>query len=103
MLPLGAPLRGPAQSSFDDGRGTVGGFLQRPGGQVGIPLGHRRVGVSQDLLHLIERPAAVDQERCILMPQVVDPQMGQSRLAPQPLPDLVDRGVGLPGLAVDNR
>jgi hypothetical protein len=38
------------------GRG-VGGLVQGPGGQVGVPLRHRGIGMAEDLLNLVERPA----------------------------------------------
>lgn len=43
----------------------------------------------EDLLNLVERPPAVDQEAGVLVAEVVDPQVRQSRLHPDSVPDPV--------------
>ena len=40
---------------------TVGSFLQGCSGQVGVALGDLAVGMPQDLLDFVERPAGVDE------------------------------------------
>ena len=57
----------------------------------------------EDLLNLIKRSAAVDQKRCVLMAQIVDTQVGQTRLGAQPRPNLHDRRIGLLRLFVDEK
>ena len=68
-----------------------------------VPLRYRRIAVPQYLLHLIDRSARVDQEGRVLMPKIMDTQMGQASLFPQPRPDLHDRGVRLAGFLVDEK
>jgi len=42
-------------------------------GQVGVTLGHLAVAVAQQLLHLIEGSAAIDQKRGKGMTEVMHP------------------------------
>ena len=39
---------------------------------MGVTLRHGRIRVPQYLLDLVERPPAVHQEACILMPEIVN-------------------------------
>jgi len=62
-----------------------------------VPLRHCRVGMPQDLLHVVQGPPGVDQEGRVYVQQVVDPQVRKTCLHPQPVPDLVDGDAGLSG------
>ena len=64
-----------------------------------IPLRNSGITVPQDLLHLLQRPAKVDQHRGILMAQVVNANMLQVSLLAQPVPDLVHGGHPLQSIA----
>ena len=73
------PLRRFLHCLADDIVGAVGRILQRTLHEVSISLRHRWVRMTEDLLDLIERPSAVHQKRRILVPEVVDSQMGYQR------------------------
>lgn len=62
-----------------------------------VSLRDGRIGMSRDLLHLVQGPPGIDQEGRLHVPQVVDAQVRQPRHDPQPVPDLVDGYVGLSG------
>ena len=47
-------------------------------GQVGIAFCHLGIAMTKNLLHLVEAPAVVDQERCKRMPQIMDAQLGHA-------------------------
>jgi len=91
-------LRSPPHCLADDVICTVGRVLQRPPGEMRVTLRHRWVRMTQYLLDLIKRPSAVHQEGRILMTEVVDPQMRQTRHCPQLPPDLVDGRVPSTGV-----
>ena len=57
--------------------------------------------MSQDVLDLIEAATGIDQKRCIHVPKIMYPKVGQTGRAPNPFPTFHDRGVGLSGLCID--
>ena len=68
---------------------------------MGVALGHLGVAVSEDLLHFIQGPAAVDQEAGVAVPQIMQAKVRQAGLVAQPGPHLHDRRVRLAGFLVD--
>ena len=66
-----------------------------------VPLADRRIGVPEDLLHVVKGVPGVDEERRELVPEIVDAYVRQARRLPEPRPHLHDRGVRLPGALVD--
>lgn len=52
----------PSLRRLHDHRGHIRRLLERLGRQMGIAHGHLGVGVPQDLLHLIQAAATVDQK-----------------------------------------
>lgn len=56
-------------------RRRIGRVLQRLRREMRIPLGHLGVAVPQDALHLVQRPAAIDEERGELVTQVMNAQL----------------------------
>ena len=57
----------------------------------------------QYLLDLKQGPSGIDQERCVLMPEVMNSQLRQSRLFAQPIPHLMHRCIWLPSFAIDEQ
>ena len=70
---------------------------------MSIALCYLGIAVTQYGLHLVERSAAVHQEGCILMAQIVDPQVPQPGFGTQPIPYLHDRRIWQQGLPVDEQ
>lgn len=58
---------------------------------MGIPRGHLRIGVTQDLLHLVQATATVDQKTGKAVTQIMDAQPLNPSLGPQPIPSPSDR------------
>ena len=48
-----------------------------------VTLRHGGIAVAKYFLHVIERPAAVNQERCVVVPKVMQAQEIQARLRTQ--------------------
>lgn len=61
---------------------------------MGIPHGHLRIAVTQNLLHLIKAAAARNQEAGKGMPQVVDAQMREACQLAYAIPSMGYRGIG---------
>ena len=68
----------------------VGGLDERARREVGVTLRGLGVGVAQQLLHLVERPARVDQKAREGMAQVVQADVGNARALPDRVPAMVD-------------
>ena len=68
-----------------------------------MSISHRylRVGVPQNLLHFVECPPPGNEQRCKPMAQIMEPQLGEASLVPDPGPYLVHVCIGFPCLVVD--
>ena len=56
-----------------------------------IPFRHLAIRMTESLLNLVQRSSAVDQERCVLMAQIVQSKMRQRCLVAQSSPDTIHR------------
>ena len=59
--------------------------------------------MAEDLLDFIEGAAGIDQEGCVQVPKIMDAQLRQPSLPAKSAPDLVDRRIGLAGLAINEQ
>ena len=84
-------------------RRTVRRVLQRLRAQVGVPLGHLAARMSEDRLDLVQRPPVVHEEARELVAQVVQAQVRQPGLLPDPVPLLGDRGERPAAAAADEQ
>jgi transposase InsO family protein len=68
---------------------------------MGIAHGDRWTGVAEYLLHLIQRPAIIDQEAGEAMSQIVNAHLRQIRFPTEAIPHLGYGGIGLASLLID--
>lgn len=73
-------------AAADHRRDDLGSIQQRLWRRMGVALGHPGLGVAEQSLHHIERYTLVDQEAGKRMPQVMEPDIGQTGTAPNAIP-----------------
>jgi len=78
----------------------VGRLDERAGREVRVTLRGLGIGMSQQLLHLIERPARVDQKARERMAQVVQTDIRNARALPDGVPAVMYRVLWPPGVRV---
>ena len=100
---LVALARLPPLRLLDPDRRAVRRILQRLGRQVGVAHGDLGVGVPENLLHLIQRAAAIDQKTRVHVAQVMQTQMIQASFLAYPMPNYGDRGIRFAGMTVDEQ
>ena len=65
-------------------RNHVGGIQQRLALEMGVALSGLRLGMAQQVLHLVQGAPAVDEDRRERVPQIVDAHILSNRIQTRP-------------------